>query len=56
MNKLFAAWNSDKKEDIMTFRDKSHTSVHTGIKTPVPKVKWVDQFDFSDEGFVNNQE
>lgn len=56
MNKLFLAWAGDKRAGIMTFRDKSHTSVHTGIKTPIPKVKWVDQFDFSDEAFRVNQE
>ena len=54
VNKLFMEWEHNKHVDVMAFRDGVHSSIIDGSKGTEPKVKWVDQFDFSSEGFLKN--
>lgn len=52
--KLFIAWKNDKRESIMTFRDKQHLSAKSGTVGAEPKTTWLQQFDTSKEGFLLN--
>jgi trimethylamine monooxygenase len=54
VNKLWVQWRVDKEENILSFRDKSHISAHTGVQSTTPATPWTKQFDFSDEGFIKN--
>lgn len=54
VNKVWAQWRVDKEESILGFRDKSHTSAHTGVQSTTPSTPWTEQMDFSDEAFIKN--
>ena len=56
VNKVWVQWRVDKEANILAFRDKSHTSVHTGVKSTTPSTPWTKQMDFSDEAFIKNVE
>eukprot|EP00121_Abeoforma_whisleri_P011758 Awhi_evm1s10854 len=45
--KEFLAWEHYKHEDIMTFRDKAHTSALTGKTAPKHHTPWIDALDDS---------
>ena len=49
----FHEWEHNKMENILTYRDKSHESIHTGKMGPVHPVPWLECFDDSLEGYVN---
>ena len=44
---LFHAWEHDKDKDISTYRDVSHTSKFTKIKSPVHHTPWTQAMDDS---------
>lgn len=50
----FKAWKGHKKEDIMTFRNNSYTSVMTGTKAPAHHTPWKDALDDSLEVYLQN--
>ncbi|WP_138933190.1 NAD(P)-binding domain-containing protein [Roseovarius arcticus] len=50
----FKAWKGHKKEDIMTFRNNSYTSVITGTKAPKHHTPWKDALDDSLEVYLQN--
>ncbi len=50
----FKAWKGHKKEDIMTFRNNSYTSVMTGTKAPKHHTPWKDALDDSLEVYLQN--
>ncbi|MES1180125.1 MAG: NAD(P)/FAD-dependent oxidoreductase, partial [Hyphomicrobium sp.] len=52
-NHTFMEWEHHKVEDIMTYRDRSHTSVLTGTKAPVHHTPWMKALDDSMEAFLN---
>ncbi len=43
----FMDWEHNKHENIMTFRDKPHTSAFTGTVAPVHHTVWKDALDDS---------
>ena len=55
-NALFDQWLDAKKRNIMTFRDKTYTSIHTGIRSLRPKTPWLENFHSSLESFFKNCE
>ncbi len=50
---IFKAWQRDKKEDIMNFRDKSYRSVITGKLAPKHHTPWMQALDDSLEAFLS---
>jgi trimethylamine monooxygenase len=52
----FMEWIKHKNEDIMTFRDKPHTSVFTGTVSPVHHTVWKDAMDDSMESYMQTTE
>lgn len=50
---LFHAWEHDKDENIVTYRDKSFTSKYTGTKSPIHHTKWFEALDDSMECYLN---
>lgn len=48
----FLEWEHNKHENIMTFRDKPHTSLMTGTTAPVHHTPWLRAFDDSIECYV----
>lgn len=50
----FKAWKGHKKENIMTFRDNSYTSVITGTKAPPHHTPWKDALDDSMQAYLKN--
>merc|ERR1712227_1095960 len=50
--KEFIAWEHYKHEDIMTFRDKAHTSVLTGNTASVHHTTWMEALDDSMECYL----
>jgi len=53
-NDEFFAWKKNKKTDIMTFRNKSHTSVMTGKLSPPHHTPWIDALDDSMEAYIGD--
>ena len=51
----FMTWEHNKHENIMTFRDKSHTSAMTGTKAPIHHTKWLDALDDSMKCYMENR-
>jgi trimethylamine monooxygenase len=49
----FLAWEHNKHENIMTFRDKPHKSVMTGTVAPVHHTPWLTAFDDSIACYVD---
>ena len=45
-------WEHNKHENIMTFRDKSHTSLMTRSKAPQHHTPWLAAFDDTAESYV----
>ena len=54
VNRAFELWEEQKYENILTYRDQSHTSLITGTKAPKHRVAWVDVEDDSLEAYVAN--
>ena len=50
---LLRRWLDDKKDDIMTFRDKSFTSIFTPNPSPA-RTPWFESFDDSITGFCTD--
>jgi len=44
---MFKGWENDKHEDILTYRDKTHKNLFTGIVSPVLTKPWVKLLDDS---------
>ncbi len=53
-NQAFFEWKKLKKEDIMTFRNKSHKSVMTGKQSPPHHTLWKDALDDSLEAYIGD--
>ena len=51
-NEAFFEWKKNKKKDIMTFRNLSHTSVMTGKAAPAHHTPWKDCLDDSMEDYL----
>jgi len=51
--KEFLAWEHNKHDDIMTFRDKPHKSVMTGTVAPIHHTPWLKAFDDSIACYVD---
>jgi trimethylamine monooxygenase len=51
--KMFKQWEHHKMDNILTYRDQSHTSVLTGKKAPVHHTPWMQALDDSMEAFLN---
>ena len=45
-------WEHNKHESILTFRDKTHTSLMTGSKAPPHHTPWLTAFDDTAESYV----
>ena len=43
-----------KAESMVTYRDKCHTSLHSGLTATPPKTPWMEFFDYSVKGFCDN--
>lgn len=56
VNQTFLAWEKDKHEGIMTFRDKSYRSLMTGTQAPPHHTRWLDAMDDSLAAFLNAPE
>jgi len=54
MNKEFFAWAENKGNDIMTFRDCSHTSAATGNKATMHHTTWLKAMDDSVECYLKD--
>jgi len=52
---LFHAWEADKDKDISTYRDVSHTSKFTNVKSPVHHTPWTQAMDDSMECYMNTK-
>ena len=55
MRITFLDWKNNKKEDIMTFRDKSHKSLMTGSESPPHHTPWIDALDDSMEAYLKRE-
>ncbi|MNR27288.1 hypothetical protein D3C85_1445540 [compost metagenome] len=47
VNRIFLKWKSDKKQDIMGYRDKSYRSVITGTAAVPHHTRWLNALDDS---------
>ncbi len=54
VNQTFLEWKQHKKENIMTFRDKSYRSVMTGNMATKHHSKWLDAMDDSLQSYLNH--
>ncbi|KAA0874438.1 NAD(P)-binding domain-containing protein [Nitrincola tapanii] len=52
VNRTFLEWKHHKKENIMTFRDYSYTSLMTGTPSPAHHTPWLDALDDSMEAYL----
>ncbi len=52
MNEAFFEWKKNKKKDIMTFRNLSHTSVFSGKQAPNHHTPWKDCLDDSMKDYL----
>lgn len=53
VSEVFKAWVSHKVENIATYRDKTHTSIHTGCQSVKHKDDWMNAMDDSLQHFIN---
>jgi trimethylamine monooxygenase len=53
VNRTFVDWKHNKKDGIMTFRDKSHVSLMTGTQSPPHHTPWVEALDDSLESYLD---
>jgi trimethylamine monooxygenase len=53
VNRTFIDWKHNKKDGIMTFRDKSHASLMTGTKSPPHHTPWLEALDDSLESYLD---
>jgi len=44
---MFKGWEHDKHEDILTYRDKTHKNLFSGVVSPLLKKPWVELLDDS---------
>jgi trimethylamine monooxygenase len=51
----FLKWEHNKHEDIMGFRDASHTSAMTGCVAPCHHTKWLEALDDSKECYLRDK-
>ena len=51
--RMFKEWEHHKAENILTYRDRSHTSWHTGTHAPVHHTPWMKALDDSMNAFLN---
>lgn len=56
VNQEFIRWEEFKREDIMTFRNKSHQSALTGTISPIHHTMWIDALDDSMESYLAEKE
>tara|TARA_Y100001970_G_scaffold120062_1_gene148872 strand:- start:3296 stop:4648 length:1353 start_codon:yes stop_codon:yes gene_type:complete len=55
INNIFFDWLQHKKDDIMGYRDKSHSSLMTGTRASMHHSKWVEEMDSSLETFLKQK-
>lgn len=53
-NALFDLWLDAKMKNILTFRDKTYTSIHTGVQSLKPRTPWLNNHSSSLESFFKN--
>jgi trimethylamine monooxygenase len=53
VNRTFKDWKHNKKDGIMTFRDKSHASLMTGTQSPTHHTPWLEALDDSMESYLD---
>ena len=53
VNRTFKDWKHNKKDGIMTFRDKSHASLMTGTQSPPHHTPWLEALDDSLESYLD---
>ena len=53
VNRTFMDWKHNKKDGIMTFRDKSHASLMTGTQSPPHHTPWLEALDDSLESYLD---
>ncbi|MGD6980274.1 MULTISPECIES: flavin-containing monooxygenase [Citricoccus] len=54
--RIFLAWKQDKKENILTYRDKPHRSVMTGTMACEHHTPWLQELDDSLERYLSTPE
>ena len=54
--RIFLAWKADKKENILTYRDKPHRSVMTGTLAAEHHTPWLQELDDSLERYLSTPE
>ena len=52
-NQQFFDWMDNKMADILTYRDASHASKFTGVKSPIHHTTFMEALDDSMETFFN---
>ncbi len=55
MATLFKAWQRDKQEDILGYRDRSYASTMTGTMSPLHHTPWMQALDDSLEAFLADE-
>lgn len=53
-NANFFKWMADKKENIMTFRDKTFKSANTGVESLETITPWFENNGVSEESYLQN--
>lgn len=53
-NENFMKWAENKVENIFTFRDKTFVSANTGVESTGTKTPWFENFEDSEESYLNN--
>ena len=54
--RIFLEWKNDKKENILTYRDKPHRSVMTGTMAAEHHTPWLNELDDSLERYLSTPE
>jgi trimethylamine monooxygenase len=54
--RIFLEWKNDKKENILTYRDKPHRSVMTGTLAAEHHTTWLNELDDSLERYLSTPE
>lgn len=52
VGEMFKEWLQDKEDNILTYRDKTYTSVVTGTKAKEHHTDWMDELDDSKERYL----
>ena len=55
VNETFLEWKHHKKENIMTFRDHSYSSLMTGTPSPAHHTPWLEAMDDSMEAYLSDK-